>query len=63
MLNGLLAVVSLGIAVFCLIRFQRTEDSTIYAIVAAVFGVLMVVFGVMFLAGRINKTEDIHITE
>jgi hypothetical protein len=30
---------------------------------AVVFAILMVVFGVMFLSGRVNKTEDIHITE
>lgn len=28
-----------------------------------VLAVLMVVFGVMFMSGRVNKTEDIHITE
>jgi hypothetical protein len=28
-----------------------------------VFGILTVIFGVMFLSGRINKSEDIHITE
>jgi hypothetical protein len=30
---------------------------------AIVFAVLMVVFGGMFLSGRVNKTDDIHITE
>jgi hypothetical protein len=28
-----------------------------------VLAVLMVVFGVMFMSGRVNKTEEIHITE
>jgi hypothetical protein len=32
-------------------------------IAAVVFAILMVVFGVMFLSGRVNNTEDIHITE
>jgi hypothetical protein len=27
------------------------------------FAVLTFVFGVMFLSGRVNKAEDIHITE
>lgn len=62
MLNGLLALVSLIVAVICMYQFQNTGTS-LYGIAAAVFGILMVVFGVMFLTGRVNKTEDIHITE
>ena len=32
-------------------------------IVGIVSVLLTVVFGVIFMSGRINKTEDIHITE
>lgn len=64
MINGLVAVVSLIAAGFCFYKFQRTPDaSTIYIIGGVIFGLLTVVFGVMFLSGRVNKSEDIHITE
>lgn len=64
MVNALIAIVSLGIAAFCFYKFQTTPGTnTMYMIGGIVFGLLMVIFGVMFLSGRVNKTEDIHITE
>lgn len=64
MINGLVAVISLIAAGFCFYKFQTTPDaSTIYIIGGVIFGLLTVVFGVMFLSGRVNKSEDIHITE
>ena len=62
MLNGLLAVVSLAIAIVCFI-YYRQDASTLLIVLTIIFAVLMVVFGGMFLSGRVNKTEDIHITE
>jgi len=62
MLNGLLAVVSLAIALVCFFVY-RGNANTLYIILAIVFGLLFVVLGGMFLSGRVNKTEDIHITE
>ena len=64
MLYGLIAFVSLVVASFCLYKFQTDPlPNTMFIVGAGVFGILMVVFGVMFLTGRVNKTEDIHITE
>ena len=64
MLNGLLAIVSLVITAVCYYMYTRSNPpQTIYIIVAIIFGILMVVFGGMFLSGRVNKSEDIHITE
>ena len=64
MINGFLSVISLVIAGFCFYKYgQTTPANTMYIIGAVVFAILMVVFGVMFLSGRVNKTEDIHITE
>jgi hypothetical protein len=64
MLNGLLAFVCLVGAGFCFYRFQSaTEGGTPYMIGGVVLALLTVVFGVMFMSGRVNKTEDIHITE
>lgn len=64
MLYGILAIVCLVVASLCLYKFQTaTSPNTMFIIGAGVFALLMVVFGVMFLSGRVNKTEDIHITE
>ena len=64
MINGLIAIVSLLVAAFCFYRFQAMPDAgTMYLIGGIVFALLTVVFGAMFLSGRVNKGEDIHITE
>ena len=64
MLNGLLAVVSLAITAVCFYLYTRSNPpQTIYIVLAIIFAILMVVFGGMFLSGRVNKTDDIHITE
>ena len=64
MLNGLLAVLCLIGAGFCFYKFQEAAaGGTSYLIGGIVLAVLMVVFGVMFMSGRVNKSEDIHITE
>jgi|KBSSwiStaDraftv2_1062776.scaffolds.fasta_scaffold1829153_1 hypothetical protein len=61
-LNGLLAIVSLAIAAVCFWFYRQNANGLLIA-AAIVFAVLMVVFGGMFLSGRVNKTDDIHITE
>ena len=61
-LNGLLAIVSLAIAAVCFWFYRQNANGLLIAL-AIIFAVLMVVFGGMFLSGRVNKTEDIHITE
>ena len=64
MLSGLLSLISLIIAGLLFYMFQSIPAaSSAYMIGAVIFAILMVVFGVMFLSGRVNKTEDIHITE
>lgn len=35
----------------------------LFLLLGIVFLVLTGVFGVIFLSGRVNKTDDIHITE
>jgi ABC-type polysaccharide/polyol phosphate export permease len=64
MLNGLLALVSLVITAVCFYEYTRRDPpQTIFIVLAIIFAILMVVSGGMFLSGRVNKTEDIHITE
>jgi len=62
MLYGLGAVISAAVAVYCFYSV-RQETSPTLLIVGIVFTVLTIIFGALFLSGRINKTEDIHVTE
>jgi uncharacterized membrane protein len=62
MLNGLVAIVCLAIAAVCF-YFYRQNAQTLYIIIAIISAILMIVFGGLFLSGRVNKTEEIHITE
>jgi hypothetical protein len=64
MIKGLITVVCLVAAAFSFYKFQTTPDAnTMYMVGGIVFAILAVVFGILFLSGRVNKTEDIHITE
>jgi hypothetical protein len=59
-----LALVSAVIAAYCFVSFRGASDNKTMMIVAAiVFTLLALGFGTMFLMGRVNKNEDIHITE
>jgi 4-amino-4-deoxy-L-arabinose transferase-like glycosyltransferase len=59
----LLALVSLIVTVGSFYWFQMKDGGTPALAAGVVFAILTAVFGVIFLSGRINKTDDIHITE
>jgi sugar phosphate permease len=61
-MSGLLAIVCLAIAAVSF-YFYRQNAQTILLVAFVVFVLGMVAFGGMFLSGRVNKSEDIHITE
>ena len=63
MLYAVLALVSLGIAAFSFYEYTTSADNKLYLAGAIVFVLLAVVLGGLFLSGRVNKNEDIHITE
>ena len=64
LLYAILALVSAVIAAYCFISFRgATDNKTMMMVVAVVFTLLALGFGTMFLMGRVNKNEDIHITE
>ncbi len=63
MLYALLALLSLGGAAFSFIKYTGSNDNKIFLVVAIVCILLAVVLGGLFLSGRVNKNEDIHITE
>ncbi len=61
---ALLAVISAILAGLCFKFYTATvPENKLYLIGTILFAVLLIVFGGLFLSGRVNKTEDIHITE
>lgn len=64
MLYALLALVSAVVAAGSFYMYiNREGQTTLYIVSAIVFVVLTVVLGGLFLSGRVNKNDDIHITE
>ena len=63
MLYAVLALVSLVIAAFSFFKYTGSADNKLYLVGAIVFALLFIALGGLFLSGRVNKNEDIHITE
>ena len=63
MLYALLALVSAVITGGSVYWYISNNENTLYIIIAIISAILTIVFGSLFLSARINKTEDIHITE
>ncbi len=63
MLNGIVAVISAIIAGFSFYKYTQSEDNKLFLVLFIVFLLAFLGLGAMFLSGRVNKTEDIHITE
>jgi uncharacterized membrane protein len=61
-MKALLALVCLVVTGVTFYMYTSSAN-TLYFVVAVVFLILTLIFGGMFLAGRVNKTDDIHITE
>ena len=62
-MNGLLAVVSLVLTGLSFWMYRGSQDNKLWLIGVIVFLIATLVFGALFLSGRVNKGEDIHITE
>ncbi len=62
MLFALLALVSAVLAGYFLYRFQHNDDST-SLLIGIVFALAAIVLGGLFMFGRVNRHEDIHVTE
>ncbi len=60
---ALLALVSAIIAAGSFYYFQAKDGGMLFLLLGIVFLILTAVFGVVFLSSRVNKTDDIHITE
>jgi len=65
---GLLALISVAVAGYFFYAYVHQGDAAESASVLPFVGVVVFIlvalgFGALFLSGRVNKTEDIHITE
>lgn len=63
MLNGLLSIVSLALTGLSFWMYRSSPENTYWLVGVVVFLIGTLAFGGMFLSGRVNKGEDIHITE
>ena len=62
-MNGLLAVVALAVAAFSFWQYRSSPDNTLWIVGVILFGLAFIAFGGLFLSGRVNKNDDVHITE
>lgn len=63
-LFAILAAVFAALAAFFFYSFQIQEnESVMNMILGGLFIALAVICGVLFMSKKVNKTEDIHITE
>lgn len=66
MLFAVIALIAVGVAVWQFIVFVgQPPKSVSYTpiIIAGICALIALVCGGLFLSGRVNKTDDIHITE
>jgi len=64
LLYGLLALITLGAGGWLAFGgYKGAQGSFTPLIIGVILIVVGIVFGGLFLAGRVNKSEDIHITE
>ncbi|MDQ3088973.1 MAG: hypothetical protein M3Q78_10305 [Acidobacteriota bacterium] len=63
MLYAVLALISAIIAIVSFLQYRASAGATMWIVITFIFLAAALGLGAMFLAGRVNKTEDIHITE
>lgn len=62
MLYAVLALVSAVGAVFSWLQYTKSANN-LFLVVFGVLVVATIALGALFMSGRVNKGEDIHITE
>jgi CDP-diglyceride synthetase len=64
MLFALLGLVAAALAAYFLYDFQHNKvDNANSLIIGIIFAVVAIVFGGLFMFGRVNRHDEIHITE
>jgi hypothetical protein len=62
-LSGLLAVVALVLTALSFWMYRGSDDNKLWLVLVIVFLIATLALGGMFLSGRINRNDDVHITE
>jgi len=62
-MKALLALICLIVTGVSFYMYTSSADNKLWFALAIVFLILTLIFGGLFLSGRVNKNEDIHITE
>ena len=63
MIYALLCVVSLALFGFSYYQYTQTQGNTLWMVLMFLGILAAVAFGALFLVGRVNRKEEIHITE
>lgn len=64
LLYGLIALISFGVAGYLFFGKRGAADESMTPLILSIILIVVgIIFGGLFLAGRVNKTEEIHITE
>ena len=63
MMYALLCLVSLAVFGLSYYQYTQTQGNTLWMVLMFLGIIAAVAFGGLFLSGRVNKKEDIHITE
>jgi ribose/xylose/arabinose/galactoside ABC-type transport system permease subunit len=61
-LFALLGLLAAAAAAYFLYRFQHNDDQT-SMIIGIILAIVAVVFGGLFMFGRVNSHDEIHVTE
>ncbi len=62
LLYAILALIAAGIAAYFFYNFQTAKSSN-SLIMGIIFALLAIILGGLFMYGRVNTRDDIHITE
>ena len=62
-LYGLLSLVALVLTALSFWQYTASADNKMWLVLCVVLLLAFLALGGMFLSGRVNRNEDIHITE
>ena len=62
-LYGLLSLAALVLSALLFWQYTASADNKMWLVLSIVLLLAFLAFGGMFLSGRVNRNEDIHITE
>jgi len=51
------------VGVFSIYKYMASADNKIWMVIGIIAILAFLALGAMFMSGRMNKTDDIHITE